>query len=188
MDLKKIGLISALSWIVASLILVNTGIDYAYRISAGLSLLFLLIAIFIAVRNHFGQDGRTLYLDDVKAAMRQAAIFVLLVSGFTFVYFRFINPEVLSNKVERDMAISRAEIEEAGGWEAFVEEHAEQNPTLKEKSMEDHLDDLQERKEMIISAGSAFLGSLVSLLSISFIYSLIITLIYRKFLAKLDHQ
>ena len=184
MDVKRIGLMIAVGWVLIKLVLFNLEVDHAFEIGAGVNILFLLIVIFVAIRAHFQQGGRTLFLDDVKAGMRQAGVYALIVSGFIFAYYKWIDADYLPDLIDARVESAATEIEKAGGWEAYVEKM--NDPVLEEVTFADYLDDVRETGEQMITPGTALGLSLVALVSISFFYALIIAALYRRVLSKFE--
>ena len=125
-----------------------------------------------------------MYLDDVKAGMRQAGVYALIVSGFIFAYYKWIDADYLPDMIETRVASADSEIDKAGGWDAYVE--SMNDPVLEEITKDDYLDDVRNTGETMINPGFALGMSLVALVSLSFLYSLLLAAVYRRFLSKLE--
>jgi len=185
MDIKRIGIIMALAWIITELVLFNSGIspDTAVNIGMGINVLFLLIAIFIAVRHNF-KERRSIFLDDVKAGMKHAGLYAVITSAFIYCNFKWIDTAYLPSRVEARVQAEETRIETQGGWEVFSSNKS--NGNLTEKSYEDYLDDVRDNGNKFIQPGFILGLSLVALVSIGFIYTLILTALNRKVLSRLE--
>ena len=186
MDLKRIGLVSALIWITSKMILFNLNVKNSFEIGVGLNILLLLIVIFISVRRHFLSKKSVLYLDDVKAGMKQAGVYALLVSLFVFTYYKWIDKSFLANHLEKRVEAEDNRIEKQGGWEIFVENS--QDDHLKSMSKADYLDDFKDSAKQFFHPGFILTVSLAAMISIGFLYTLIITLFYRRFISKFENM
>ncbi len=183
-DTKRIGLIMGLTWIIVKLILFNVGVTGDNGLAAGVSinLLLLIVAIFISVRAAHLKDRRLIFLESVKSGMKQGAIYALIVAGFIYVHYNWIDKDYLADKVESRVEHEAERIQEQGGWEEFKKKADDDR--LESMTKDDYLDDMRDAQKGFISAQSAMLFSLVSMISVSFIYSLLVSVFYRKVLLK----
>lgn len=187
MDLKRIGALLGLLWVVLKTVLFNLNVDpdTSFNIGVSVNLLLLLIVIFLAVRMHFKSAVRTLFLDNVKAGMKQAAIYVVIVSGFIFIHYRWIDPQFLPHKIETRVEAAVERIESQGGWGQFKENANDER--LDQITYDDYLDDMRDSGQTFLNPAMALLIALVSLMSLSFLYTLALSALYRKVLYRFDN-
>lgn len=116
----------------------------------------LMTGIFFAIRLFKSQQVEaTKYLDDLKAGMRVASLYAILMAAFLYTYYEFIDPGYFGP----------VELPDNGGKELSEEE-------------------LQKAKEMIAFARSAYFNSTISLLGFLLLgsfYSALIAFLVRKF-------
>lgn len=177
-----------LTWIIVKLILFNVEVtgDEGLAVGVSANLLFLIVAIFLAVRAAHLKDRRLIFLESVKSGMKQGAVYALIVAGFIFVHYKWIDKDYLADKVESRVKHEAERIEEQGGWEKFKDNAEDER--LDSLTYDDYLDDMRDAQKGFISAQSAMLFSLVSMISVSFIYSLLVSVFYRKVLLKHEGQ
>ena len=179
---KKIALIFGLSWIIIKLIVFNLG--YAvqlFNITAMINLLFLLLVIFVTL-HYFklksGKKEKTLFLTDLKEAMKGGSIYTVIIAGFLLVYFSGIDPDFASERMELQGITSPENID--------FEELKRQHPIkLQGMSKEDFID---KEKETVALFSSPFLVTtlvLAGMMLTSLFYSIIVVTLYRKVLLKL---
>lgn len=182
--LNRIGLSLALVAIGVISIMYSAGMEHRLVYSIPLHLLLLLIAIFIGIYNH-RREEQNLYLSDVKAGMRQVAVYVLVISAFTYLNYRAIDKHYLDDLRDSRIELVEKGIEDEGGWEAYLEKNSG-NKNLKEMTKEDFLDQTRENFKTVISPGALFIAHLVAGISIGFIYSLILAFTNRFLKRKLN--
>lgn len=160
-------------------------IEDRWEIGVALNLLFVLLAIFRGIRhNHRTQEPPIIFPSDLKAGIRPAAVYTIILTGFIFVYYNYIDFEFIEDMRRERIEVAAEEIEIAGGWEEFKEEVSD--PQLEDFSKEDYLDQIEDNVSTFISPGSASTISLFGLLAISFVYTLILAILYRKVLVKME--
>lgn len=75
-------------------------------------LLFFLLALFLGLKSYKGKYPTADLTSDVKTGMKTTSIFALIISSFTWVYYKFVNPAYFANKIE-DVKIAAQQSEEA---------------------------------------------------------------------------
>lgn len=186
MDIKRIGVIMALAWVIIRLALFNSSLEpnLAVNIAVGLNFLFLLIVIFLAVRAHHQTDSRSIFLDDVKQGMKQAVIYVLIIASFIYINYKWIDTDYLESRTEQRVEAEMQRIEHQGGWKAFAAEKSNGIPA--DKSEEEYLDNVKENGMMYLQPGFIFGLTLMAFISLGFIYTLILTALNRKVLKRFE--
>ncbi|MDC1221259.1 DUF4199 domain-containing protein [Salibacteraceae bacterium] len=75
-------------------------------------LLLFLLALFLGLRSFKADNPNTDLTIDVKTGMKTTSIFAIIISAFTWVYYKFINPEYFAGKIE-DVKIAIEQSEKA---------------------------------------------------------------------------
>jgi len=179
---KKIALIFGLSWIIIKLIVFNLGYSVQlFNITAMINLLFLLLVIFVTLhyfRLKSGKKEKTLFLTDLKEAMKGGSIYTVIITGFLLIYFSGIDPDFASNRLELQGIISPENID--------FEELKRQNPIkLQGMSKEDFIDKEKETIELFSSPFLVTTITLAGMMLASLFYSFVAVTLYRKVLLKL---
>ena len=180
----KLGIGFALIWMIVKMAMHLMAMDdeIIYYVSIALILLFIPLGIFLGIRNS-QKRGKTIFFDDLKEGMKPAAIMVILISIFTFIYYKEMGSSTLeawkSDRYKKEML----KIEKAGGWNKFVERN--DNQQMKEISFEDYQDNFKENQEMVFSASSVAVIGLMGWTLVSLFYAFLLTLFYRKVLTRL---
>lgn len=112
------------------------------------------------------------YLEIVKSCLRPAALYIVLVTAFVYLYYNAIDKEHVKNLVEQRMAAAE---------KMDFEELQKSNIEFKEMTRNDFLDRERENAEQIFSPFSVATATLFGLLMLSFFYALIIAYVYKRF-------
>lgn len=115
---------------------------------------------------------KTAYLEIVKSCLRPAALYILLVTAFVYLYYNVIDKDHC-----RDLVEQRMEAAEKVDFKKMQETRAE----YKDLTRNDFLDKEKENAEKIFSPFSVATATLFGLLMISFFYSLVIAYVYKRF-------
>ena len=179
----KLGIGFALIWMIVKMTMHLMSIDdkTLYYISIALILLLIPLGIFLGIRNS-QKRGNTIFFDDLKEGMKPAAIMVILISVFTFIYYKEMGSSTIEAwKTERNnREIER--IEAAGGWDKFVEKN--DNQQMKEISYDDYVDKFRDNGELVFAPSSVAVIGLMGWTLVSLFYAFLLTLFYRKILVK----
>jgi hypothetical protein len=120
------------------------------------------------------------FLVDFKDAMKHAAIYVVLVSAFIWLYYSAIDSDFLEVRITDQLAAHKEYLSDP----ANLAELKKTNPMLEELSAEEILNMEEENKRKFLSPLVTATGSLVGLIFLSITYSLFATVLFRKVLLK----
>lgn len=71
-------------------------------------LLALLLALFFSVHGYKSRHRESSFADDVKTGMKSTSVFALIVSAFTWIYYKLINPGFFAERIERAVAATQS--------------------------------------------------------------------------------
>jgi len=112
------------------------------------------------------------YLEIVKSCLRPAAWYIILVTGFVFLYYSVIDKEYTKNLIEQRMeAVEKADFKKI----------QENSVEYKDKTRDDFIDNEREYAEKIFSPFAVSTFTLFGMLLLSFFYSLVIAYVYKRF-------
>lgn len=109
---------------------------------------------------------------DIKTGMTAAMPYTVLVSGFIFIFYTYINPEFNQKQMER----TRISLQD----KKVLTSLRNSNPTLENKTDQELLKEGMKQTRQIISPQFTMLVSLLGLLVYGTMNSLVISLIYRS--------
>ena len=116
-------------------------------------LLLFLIALFLGLRDFKSNNKRSDFTKDVKEGMKVTSVFSIVISSFTWLYYKWINPAYFANRI--------AELNS--------------NPLMEEKEAEN----VKNTAEFIFNAFTHSTITLFGLMVLGFFYTLILVLIMR---------
>src|SRR5690554_153792 len=119
-------------------------------------------------------------LSDIKNALRAGAVYVLIVSGFMYLYYEHLNPTFIENRIETRMDSIYSEMED----EAYVDSLRAHNNDFKVLTKDEIYREILTDTESGLSANTLFIFSLLGLIVLALSYSIFLTLIFRKILLK----
>ncbi|UTW60800.1 DUF4199 domain-containing protein [bacterium SCSIO 12741] len=131
------------------------GVDSFF--STQLYFLYLLLAIYLGMRSYKRSQPEAGFRHLFKSGMQGGAIFTLLVSAFGFVYYKWINPEYFLHRIESRVA----------------------EATQLGYSAED-IEKVRSTAEFIFSSVVDGTVSLIMFMLMSVLYSLTITVLFRR--------
>ena len=173
----KIGIGFAVIWIILKLVAFNFQlflIDLKPFIFA--NMLFVTLAICIAVYIKKRAQASANLLDDVKTGMGSSIIYTVIVSGFIYFYYQSIYPEFNTSKI--------SEMELLLEDESKIEELRKSNPDMENSSSDEIRSQVLGSIGQYYSAQFTMTISLLGLLIYSTLNSLLISLIFRKVIFK----
>ncbi len=109
---------------------------------------------------------------DIKTGMTAAMPYTVIVSGFIFIFYTYINPEFNQKQLER----TRISLQD----KKVLTSLRNSNPTLENKTDQELLKEGMKQTRQIISPQFTMLVSLLGLLVYGTMNSLVISLIYRS--------
>lgn len=167
----RLPIILAFIWLVFK----TASLQFAYeseRTGVIVNVLFLVIIIFMAVRN-LRQDMA--FFEMIKAGMRPAAFYVILICFAIFAYYAWLDPGFMPGAVQRNLDAVALAIEAEGGFDEF----AQNKGPLEAQSQAEYLIKQRETFEMIFSPFSRASQSLLALTMLALFYSLLMVGVYK---------
>lgn len=114
-------------------------------------LLLFLLALFLGLRAEKIDQPKSLFTTDIKTGMKITSVFAIIITGFTFLYYKWINPAYFEDKIQ----------------------------TALDASSPDQLENTKRWVELIFSAFSHSTLTLVGVIVIGFIYTVVLVAIMR---------
>lgn len=179
----RIALLFSGAWIALKLMFWGLGIFQDDIVKPGLiNNLFLLSAISFGLYYEKQKEGfgEGTPLSDIKNALASGAVYVLIVSGFMYIYYENINPTFIDNRVETRMDSIYAEMESDG----YIDSLRVHNPDFKVLTKEEIYREIQTDTMSALSARTLFVFSLLGLIVLAMSYSIFCTVIFRKILLR----
>lgn len=178
----KTGLIAAASWILLKLSFFYLGL-FPETIAPAvlLNILGLLLAISIGLFVQKRKDTEeTSAMHDIKNALSAGFPYVLLVCIFIYLYYAKINPSYYANQVaKKEIAIEKM-VNDPKALEVFKASQPDAE-VMTNEAIEAKLKDSNRKGA---SPGFTATLSVLSMLLLATIYSILVTIIYRKILFK----
>lgn len=143
-----------------------------------INMFLLLVAIAFGLFQHKKKEGYTSgnALSDIKSAMTVAIPYSVIVSLFLFIYYNNINPSYNQLKIkEADMTIDK-DVDNP----LILQKMKNDNEAFEVMSKEKIRKELKKGPRNFYNAKSTSLISLLALMMLSTIYSIFITIVYRK--------
>ncbi len=119
-------------------------------------LLCFLVALFIGLRIWKQQNPNLVFTEDVKSGMKIVSIYAIIISAFTFLYYKVINPSYFSSKIQATVDA----VEATGSNGADLEQ-------------------VRNTASFVFNAFTHSTLTLFGLMVIGFFYTLILTLLFR---------
>jgi hypothetical protein len=162
-------------YVITKLVLFNIGKhDEWYMLVVFQNILCIIIAMVFTLRGTFKEKGPSKgYVEDVKIAMRGAALYVILASAFAYFFYSAIDHDYMHRNVEAQMVRVRAV-----NFDSLQKANPDRLAAL---SRDSFVEKEQEYAEMIYSAFFSTTVMLVGSLLLSFFYSLVIAWVWKKF-------
>lgn len=147
-----------ISWLISN--------EYAFLVS--LNLLFIVLSIVLALyRNYLKRNEVLLFPDEMKSAMSAVSVYAIIVSAFTFIFYKFIDIELIPSildSIEASLPIDQSILLDQGITE---QEYIDQNMSNARK---------------MISPFSLTTMMLVGVMAVGLMYSLLLVFLRLKFL------
>lgn len=119
-------------------------------------LLCFLVALFVGLRIWKLNNRQAPFTDDVKNGMKIVSIYALIISSFTFLFYKFINPAYFAGKIQKAMDA----VANSGSGEAEIEQ-------------------VKNTASFVFNAFTHSTLTLFGLMVIGFFYTLVIALLFR---------
>ena len=125
-------------------------------------LLCFLAALFFGLRSWKLASERTPFTEDVKAGMKIASIYALVIGPFTWVYYKWINPAYFTERINARVEAARTAIESG-----------------QVKSEDVSLEQVEQTASFIFDPFTHSSLTLFGFLVLGFFYTLIIVMLFR---------
>ena len=140
--------------------------QYVYLVS--LNLLFIILSIANALyRNYLADNEKVLFPDEMKVAMSAVGVYAIIVSVFTYIFYKFIDieliPSILDN-IKATLPIDQAVILDRGITE------------------QESINENMANAKKMISPFSLSTMMLVAVMATGLIYSIVLVILRLKFL------
>lgn len=178
----KTGIIFALLWMIVKMIFFWTGeVGYDIRPVVMINMLFLMMAIAIGLyllkrKNPTESNALT----DIKNGLSAGLPYTILVSVFIYFYYSNIDPGYNEHQISTAYNAIYEKLEDPES----LAEIKEQNPDFEVKTKEEILAEAKNNLEQNYNAKFTMTLSLLALLLLSTIYSIFISVVYRKIVFK----
>jgi len=145
-----------------------------------LNMLLLLFAISVGLYLHKKQEGFTAgnALSDIKAAMTVGIPYAILVSIFVYVYYAQINPGFVAQRISDAEMTIKLSLEDLLLFQKIKNEQAAFEVMTKESIYKE----LKKGPSNFYSAKSTTIIGLLGMTMLSTVYSIFVTIIYRRVL------
>jgi hypothetical protein len=177
----KFSLIFAAIWIFYKLILFWFGSAINTVTPSIFGNIFCLLAaisvgLFIHKKNETTEKGNA--INDIKTSLSVGMPYAVIVSLFIYVYYSKIDPEYNQRQIHKAQVL----IDKTLKNEVKFEEHKKENEAFEVMSKERIRKELIKGPKSFYTASATSLVSLLSLMMLSTFYSILLTVIYRKFI------
>jgi len=172
--LSKPPIYLAIAWLAVKIILHNMYPDWdTFMFGACLNILFVFAIILMNLRNKTADNS---FLSQLKNILKSASLFIFLTGISVFVYYEYVHPEYIQNKIDGTLMGTEKTIEDAGGWDLFVKD----NPSIKQKNQADFLQYKADNPPAFLNSHSQALIALMGLLLMAIFWSIIFLVVSRK--------
>lgn len=177
----KTALICAIVWIVFKLLGYQLGWnipDYtSLFVMANILCLLASVSIGLYLQKRKGEEDDNM-LTDIKNGMTAGVIYSLVVAGFLYFYYEKIDPEYNQKMIaEREMYFKTVVDDPIK-----LKEIKASNQTLEVMTKEEIIEEFRKTPQMLFSGSFMMTFGVLSMLMLSTLYSILVTVIYRKVL------
>ncbi len=180
----KYGLIFALCWVILKLTFLQVGwnSEKHYFISACLNILGLLLAIVFGLKKFIDTDTETESnaLRDIKNAMTSAVIYSMVVALFMYIYYTWIDQSFFDYKIQE----VEMQLKEVISDPEQLRQLKQSNQSFEVMTSDEIYEKQMENPKLFFSPKFITTLSVLGMLFLSMIYSIIITIIFRKLFYK----
>lgn len=180
----KYGMIFALCWVIIKLSFLQFGLNSEehFFITACLNILGLLLAIVFGLKKFIDTDVETdsNALRDIKNAMTSAVIYTMVVTIFMYIYYTWIDQSFFDYKIQD---VER-QLTEVISDPQKLKELKESNQSFEVMTAGEIFDKQMENPKLFFSPKFITTLSILGMLFLSMVYSIIVTIIFRKLFYK----
>lgn len=177
----KIALLFAFSWILLKYLFYTLHFFQDDILIPGLiNNLFLILAIALGLYYEKKKEGfgKGTAFSDLKAAVTSGMIYTLLIAGFIFVYYQYIQPEFIETRIEERMDLLYSEMERP----SYIDSLRNDNESFSMMTDEEIIRNIKDNTVTNLSPKSSFIFTLLGMMILTFSYGIFITIIYQRIL------
>ena len=175
----RFGIIFALIWIIFNMVLYYAELSqtaFNLGILVNLFLLMAAIAVGLFISKKEQKFAKGNFIGDFKIALQSGIVYAILVSGFVYLYHEIIDPSIRESLVELRVKTLHEAVPDA---ETYVQLQ-EDDPTWRDKSYDDYIENQEDQFKSVFSSFSVFIAHLMGLTFFSMFFAFFVTLILRK--------
>lgn len=179
----KTGLFFALGWMLVKMIFFYTGLSQASIVpTIFINMFFMLSAISVGLYLHKKQEGFSQgnALSDIKSGMNAGIPYTLLVVAFIYLFYTQIDPGYVDQMVQEKLEAYKIGLNDPEELKLI----RSSNEAFEVMSKEDIYKEMELSTKSTISAFSITTISLLGMMLLSTVYSILVTVIFRKVLLR----
>jgi len=171
--IKQLPIVLAAVWMIIQLLLFYFNVSHHFRTGVFFNLFFILTVVILTLYFQIKEDKKLYpFATNFKNCLKSAGIYFLLVTGFLFVYLKFINPSFTENRVKQLVEFSLKN-------ETF-EEVQKKLPKYTNSTVEEYKEDLEKSLGLAGSSNMIISFYFLMMFIISIFYSIMVPLFYKK--------
>lgn len=176
----KVGIVTAIVWMICKITPFALGYDLqTIAPFVLLNILGVLVSISLGLFLHKRSDnGESNLLTDVKNAMSAGVPYAFLVSLFIYFYYENINPEFNRHQIAEYETALLKDLNNPVEFQKIKDS----NPDYEVKTKEEIHQSIMQGPKSFFKASSTMAMSLLSMLMLATLYSILVAVIYRKFI------
>jgi hypothetical protein len=180
----KVALGMAMIWIILALVIYLAGYSReAFGMGIMINMLCLLVsvclALFFTKREQKYSAG--IFLEDFKVALQGGVVYAIVVSAFVYIYHEYIDSGIKDSLIENQVNM----LHERYADKSAYEELQRQDPTWKDKTYDDFIENQEIQFESVYTSFSVFVFHLALLFIFSMFFAFFGTLIMRKVILRI---
>ena len=174
----KIGFFFALIWIIITMILFYAGVSKeTFNIGVLINVFLLLSAIatglFLTKKEHKYEKG--IFIEDFKFAAQSGIIYAISIAAFVFLYHSKIDPSIREALINGQIEAIHKQVPNSDVYEEMKQD----DPTWKDKSYDDYVENMEDQARSMISPTSVFVAHLMGLTFFALFFSFFVTVVMR---------
>lgn len=156
--------------------------EMGFNVGVMANILFVLLVIVITLWFKYKEVKLidSSLISDIKDGLRKAMVYLILVSGMMVLYYGVLDKDFLQGRANARIEMER---ENAMTNEAF-EEWKKSDDTLEDISLEQYMSNFEDGIRENYRIKTIVPGALLLMLILSIVYSLLVSLLFRKVLLK----
>ncbi|MEX1003213.1 MAG: DUF4199 domain-containing protein [Crocinitomicaceae bacterium] len=183
----KFGFGFALIWIIISMITFYAGLSKeTFNLGILINLFLLMTAIAVGLfmtkkENNFEKGN---FIRDFKTATQSGVIYAITIAAFVYVYHEMIDPSIRESLIQKRVEVLHEAVPDS---EAF-QKMKENDPTWKDKSYDDYIENQEDQFKSVFSSFSVFVAHLMGLTFFAMFFAFFVTFIMRKIVLRGSYQ